>query len=59
MTTCEGRPDGAALCETYGESGGRAKRDQALALLFWRSNWTQEEGKSQSWVDYRLRFGGF
>jgi hypothetical protein len=41
-----------------------AKRDQAMALLFARSNWTQEElaekeGKSQRWMSYRLRFGQF
>src|SRR5262245_52706437 len=40
------------------------KRDQALALLFYRSGWTQEElaekeGKSVSWISYRLRFGRF
>ena len=36
----------------------------ALALLFARSGWTQEElaakeGKNQSWVTRRLRFGRF
>jgi hypothetical protein len=41
-----------------------AKWDQQLALLFAKSGWTQEqlaakEGKSQSWIDYRLRFGRF
>jgi hypothetical protein len=41
-----------------------ALRDQALADLFYRSGWTQEqlaakEGKTQQWVAYRLRFGRF
>jgi transcriptional regulator with XRE-family HTH domain len=56
----------AALRATYGETSveANAKRDQALARLFAHSNWTQEElakkeGKSQSWIQYRLRFGRF
>lgn len=41
-----------------------ARRDQALADLFYRSGWTQDrlaekEGKSQKWVDFQLRFGRF
>ncbi len=41
-----------------------ARRDQALADLFYRSGWTQDrlaakEGKSQQWVSFRLRFGAF
>lgn len=41
-----------------------AKRDQALAELFCRSGWTQEqlaaaEGKSQFWVSKHLLFGRF
>jgi hypothetical protein len=41
-----------------------AKRDQAMAILFDRSGWTQEEladkeGKSQDWAALRLRFGRF
>jgi hypothetical protein len=41
-----------------------AKWDQQLALLFARSNWTQEqlaekEGKSQFWISKRLLFGRF
>ncbi|MCP3473810.1 hypothetical protein NLM33_26195 [Bradyrhizobium sp. CCGUVB1N3] len=40
------------------------KRDQAIAQLFHRSGWTQlelaqKEGKSDGWVNQRLRFGGF
>jgi hypothetical protein len=56
----------AKLAETYGETSieAAAKRDQALALLFHRSGWTQEElarkeGKTQQWVAYRMRFGRF
>jgi hypothetical protein len=38
--------------------------EQKLALLFVRSNWTQEqlakwEGKSQKWIDQHVRFGRF
>jgi hypothetical protein len=41
-----------------------AKRDQALAILFDRSGWTQErlakkEGRSDSWVLFHVRFGRF
>lgn len=56
----------ARLRELYGDSNAEAvaKRDQALAVFFYRSGWTQEhlakkEGKSQKWVDFRLRFGRF
>lgn len=56
----------AELRETYGTSSreASAKRDQALATLFYRSGWTQEElakkeGKSQDWVSLRVRFGRF
>jgi|SRR5215475_1435956 len=54
------------LRRLYGDSNVEAvaKRDQALAELFHRSGWTQErlaqkEGKAQSWVAQRLRFGRF
>jgi hypothetical protein len=54
------------LRELYGETSkeANAKREQALATLFFRSGWTQEqlaakEGKSQQWVVTRLRFGRF
>jgi hypothetical protein len=54
------------LRATYGDSNveAAAKRDQALAALFHRSGWTQEElarkeEKTQPWVVYRLRFGRF
>jgi hypothetical protein len=41
-----------------------AYRDQELARLFVQCGWTQpriaeQEGKTQQWVDYRLRFGRF
>jgi hypothetical protein len=50
----------------YGNSAAEAAalRDQALALLFHRSGWTQErlaakEGVTRQSMDYRLRFGRF
>jgi hypothetical protein len=56
----------ARLRELYDESSveAAAKRDQALAQLFARSGWTQEElarkeSKTQQWVAYRIRFGRF
>ena len=56
----------AELAALYGNTLNEmvARRDQALARLFARSGWTQEkiakkEGKSQSWVSYRLVFGRF
>ena len=52
--------------ETYGDSTveAGAKRDQALAGLFYMSGWTQQElaeveGKTRQWVAYRIRFGKF
>lgn len=55
-----------AIRETYGDSPteAAAKRDQALARLFTRSGWTQEqlaevEGKSQQRIAEILRFGRF
>jgi len=66
MTEAEYEAERAKLRATYGDSSteAAAKRDQAMALLFARSNWTQEElaakeCKSQKWVDFRLRFGRF
>lgn len=56
----------ADLRRLYGDSSTEAiaKRDQAMALLFARSGWTQErlaqkERMSRQWVDVRLRFGRF
>jgi hypothetical protein len=56
----------AKFVALYGENDkeAQAKRDQALAMLFYRSGWTQErlaekEGKGQTWVVQRLRFGRF
>jgi len=56
----------AELRRLYGDSSTEAiaKRDQAMALLFARTGWTQErlaqkERMSQKWVDLRLRFGRF
>lgn len=52
--------------ETYGDSSKEAvaRRDQALAALFYRSGWTQEElakkeGKSPQWIARRVKFGCF
>src|SRR5262245_56778888 len=66
MTEAEYDAERAKLRELYGESSAEAsaKRDQAMALLFRRSGWTQEqlarkEGKTQQWIAYRLRFGRF
>jgi hypothetical protein len=54
------------LLELYGDSGkeAAAKRDQAFAVLFYKSGWTQEklakkEKKSEGWVNQRLRLGRF
>jgi len=56
----------AQLKATYGESNveAAAKRDQALARLFDRSGWTQQElaekeGKTQPWIARCLLFGRF
>lgn len=56
----------AQLRELHGDHSPEsvASRDQGMALLFCRTNWGQvelaeKEGKSQPWVNYRLRFGRF
>jgi hypothetical protein len=66
MTEAEYEQERQRLRDTYGDSSveAAAKRDQAMALLFARSNWTQEElaakeGKSQGYIARRLRFGQF
>jgi len=66
MTDAEYEFERQRLRDTYGDSSveAAAKRDQAMALLFIRSGWTQEklaqkEAIAQSWVNYRLRFGRF
>ena len=58
--------DRAAIRETYGDSSQQAgaKRDQALAKLFYRSGWMQEElakveGVTQKTISQRLLFGRF
>jgi hypothetical protein len=55
-----------AIWDTYGDSSAEAiaRRDQALAKLFYRSGWTQEElaqkeGKSQRHIGRLLCFGRF
>lgn len=52
--------------DLFGDSKSDAgtRWEQALAQLFFRSGWTQgelaaKEHKSQSWVQYQLRFGRF
>jgi hypothetical protein len=72
MTPQEYERERAELRETYGDKAkeASAKRDQALATLFARSGWTQEElaakethitGKrvSQPYISQRLVFGRF
>jgi hypothetical protein len=66
MTTTEYELERAKLRETYGDNANEAgiKREQALALLFYRSGWTQQElankeGKSQQNIARALRFGRF
>lgn len=55
----------ARIEETYPKGATlTALKDQALADLFHRCRWTQEqlaqkEGKSQHYISYRLRFGRF
>jgi len=57
----------AKLCTLYGDGSDvelRAKRDQAWAVLFYKSGWTQQkladkEGKDQSYIARRLLFGRF
>ena len=66
MSEADFERERARLRALYGDSSAEAaaKRDQAMADLFWRSGWTQEdlaakEGQTQQWVSYRLRFGRF
>jgi hypothetical protein len=54
----------AAELSTSAANEANGKREQALAALFYRSNWTQEElakkeGKGKSWISQRLVFGRF
>jgi len=66
ITESEFDRERAKLREQYGDSSveAAAKRDQALAVLFYRSGWTQEElatkeGKGQQHIGRSLRFGRF
>ena len=66
MSVAEFERERALLRETYGESSieAHAKRDQAMAKLFYRSGWTQEElaekeGKSRQRIVQTLLFGRF
>jgi hypothetical protein len=66
MTPTEYDLEREKLRQTYGDNATEAgvRREQALALLFYRSGWTHQElankeGKSQPWVACKLRFGRF
>jgi hypothetical protein len=66
MTEDEYDRERANLRSTYSDSSVEAvaKRDQALAILFGRSGWTEErltkkEGVAHQWVSYRMCFGRF
>lgn len=66
MTEADYEAERAALRATYGDDKyeADAMRVRALAMLFARSGWTQEdlaekEGKSQTWVAQNLLFGRF
>jgi len=66
MTDAEYAQARAKLRALYGDSSieAAAKRDQALAVLFYHSGWTQDElakkeNKSQDWISLHMRFGRF
>jgi transcriptional regulator with XRE-family HTH domain len=66
MTEADYERQRAEIRETYGENKKQAgvRWEQALATLFYRSGWTQEElakkeGKSQSHISRQLLFGRF
>jgi hypothetical protein len=66
MSAAEYEAERTRLRGLYGDNDveALAKRDQALAILFARSGWTQEElatkeGKSRQWIVVRVRFGSF
>jgi hypothetical protein len=66
MTDAEYEAERARLRETYGDSKKEAgvRYEQALAVLFHRSGWTQEklakkEGKSPSRIVRLIQFGRF
>jgi hypothetical protein len=65
-TEAKYREERERIRSTYGDSSfeSGALRDQALAALFYRSGWTQEElakaeGKGQQWVSRQMLFGKF
>lgn len=66
MSDSEYERERERIREVYGESKSDAgiRWEQALAKLFCASGWGQEEiaareGKSQTWVQFRMRFGRF
>jgi hypothetical protein len=65
MTEQEYDKERARLRELYGDSSeSAAKRDQALATLFCRSGWTEEqlankEGRTHQWASNLMFFGQF
>src|ERR1700738_4646023 len=66
MIEQEHEQERAKLGDAHGDRSREiaAKRDQALAILFYRSGWSEErlakkEDSTHQWVSDRMRFGRF